>query len=211
MRLLPSILTLASCLATSTIANADTVTYIVSIVGSGSIGNRTFTDKRITLTAFATTEDLAAAAGNGAPDGSLGLLDLYMEASATVQGIGTFGSQADFITNGDDGPGFLQIADTEDRLSIESGLTVTDTPTNLGPVVGNGAVLDGCDPIFGFPPCPGSISTTGGELIINSFDSDSATGQEIFNPVPEPATFVLIGSGLLAMSGLWRKWFSSSL
>jgi PEP-CTERM motif len=198
--LLPSILTLALCLATSTVADADTVTYMVSIVGSGSIGNQTFADERVTLTAYASTEELAA---SGEPAGDLALLGLALPSLATVQGIGTFGSQANFIYN--EGGGDLEIADSEDRLGILSGLSVTNTPASLGPVFGNGAVIDGCDPYFGFPACPGYISTDIGELIINSFDPNSATGQEIFNPVPEPGSFLLIGSGLLAMSGVCRK------
>ena len=37
-------------------AHADTVTFSVSVVGSGAIGSDTFTDQRVTFTAFAPEE-----------------------------------------------------------------------------------------------------------------------------------------------------------
>jgi PEP-CTERM motif len=202
MLLLPSILALASCLATATVAKADTVTYIVSIVGSGSIGNQTFTDKRITLSAATSTEDLAMSVGG--QQGSLSLFGTGFPTSITVQGIGTFGSDANLIYNGDSGPGLLQVRDIDGRLGIGSGLLVTDTPTNLGPFSGSGEVIDSCDPVFLTTPCPGYIGTGDGKLFITSFIQGSGIGQEIFNPVPEPGTFVLLGSGLLAMYGMRR-------
>jgi hypothetical protein len=202
MRLLPSILTVALCLATSPIARADTITWIVSIVGSGSLGAQTFSDKRITLKDTATTENYFEHSDFGGP--GFAFCCFVDSATVTVEGLGTFGSAAVEVDTEFSGGG-LEIGDSEDRLSIASGLEAPNTPESLGPVFGNGTVLDGCDPDFGFPPCPGYISTDVGELIINSFNPDSAIGQETLSAVPEPGTFVLIGSGLLAMSGVWRK------
>lgn len=99
----------------------------------------------------------------------------------------------------------MAIDDAENRLAIASGLDVPNTAESLGPIFGNGGVVGACDLDFGFPPCPGYIETTGGDLIINSYNPDSAIGQETLSAVPEPGTFVLIGSGLLALSGVWRK------
>jgi hypothetical protein len=204
MRLLPSILTLACCLATSTIARADTITWIVSIVGSGSLGAQTFTDKRITLIDTATTENYYEFGDFGGPQGFA--FCCADSSSATIEGIGTFGSAATEVDTEFSDSG-LAIGDSENRLAIASGLDAPNTAESIGPVFGNGGVIDGCDPDFGFPPCPGYIETTGGNLLIDSFNPDSATGQEILSAVPEPGTFVLIGSGILAMAGVWRQRF----
>jgi hypothetical protein len=71
---------------------------------------------------------------------------LIFPSTVTVQGIGTFDSAANFIYNGDEGPGSLELADVENRLGIQSDSPVTTTPTNVGPVSGFGSVIDGCDP-----------------------------------------------------------------
>jgi PEP-CTERM motif len=206
MRSLLSILALASFLATSTIARADTITWIVSIVGSGTLGALTFTDKRITLIDTATTENYYEFGDFGGPYGfSFCCAD---SSTATIEGIGTFGSAAVDIDTEFSGSG-LEIGDTANRLSIASGLDAPITPESIGPVLGNGTVTDACDPDFQFAPCPGYIETTGGSLIIDSFNPESATGEEILSAVPEPGTFILIGSGLLAMCGVRRTkvWF----
>jgi hypothetical protein len=95
MRLLPSILTVACCLATSTIARADTITWIVSIVASGSLGTQPFTDKRVTLIDTATTASYYQNTDFGGPTGFA--FCCADSATATVQGIGTFGSAATYV------------------------------------------------------------------------------------------------------------------
>ena len=205
MRLIPSILTLFCCLATSTIARADTISWIVSIVGSGSLGTQTFTDKRITLMDKATTENYYEFTDFGGP--GFAFCCFVDSATATVEGIGTFGSAATEVDTEFSNSG-LAIGDSENRLSIASGLNAPNAAESIGPVYGNGSVIDGCDPDFQFAPCPGYIETTGGNLIIDSFNPESATGQEILSTVPEPPTFVLMGSGLLAIYGGCRKRFS---
>jgi hypothetical protein len=200
MRLILSILTLACCLATSTITRADTITWIVSIVGSGSLGAQTFTDKRITLIDTSTTQNYYQYTDFGGP--GFAFCCFLDSSTVTIDGIGTFGSGANEVDT--EFGGGLAIGDSEDRLSIASGLEAPNTPESLGPVFGNGTVIDGCDPDFGFPSCPGYISTDVGNLIINSFDSSSATGQEILSTVPEPAALTLMGTGLLAIWGLRR-------
>jgi len=208
MRLLLSILTLASCLATSSIAQADTITWIVSIVASGSVGTQPFTDKRITLIDKATTEsyyEFTDFLGSGftfcCADSS----------TVTIQGIGTFGSAATTVTTEFSVSG-VAIDDSENRLSIDSGLDAPKTAESLGPIFGNGGIIDACDPDFGFPPCPGYIETTGGDLTIDSFNSDSAVGQEIVSaPVPEPGTLALIVIGLLSMWAASTKSYRCSM
>jgi hypothetical protein len=56
-----TLLALAPILIHPHSVHADTVTFLVSVVGSGSIGGDTFTDQRVTLTASAPEEVFAEA------------------------------------------------------------------------------------------------------------------------------------------------------
>jgi hypothetical protein len=205
MRLIATALAIASFIGTATPVHADTITWSVSIVGSGSLGTQTFTDKRITLIDATTTENYYEFGDFGGPVGFA--FCCADSATATIEGIGTFGSAAvevdtEFSTSG------LAIGDSENRLSIASGLDAPNTPETIGPVIGNGAVVDACDPSFQFAPCPGYIWTSAGQLFINSYDTTSATGEEILTATPEPSTFALLGTGMIGVAGFVRRKFS---
>jgi hypothetical protein len=197
MRLLRA-LVIASFLGSSVLAHADSlVTIIASIVGSGSIGNETFTDKRITLAATTTLESYYA---NGDFQGPGWSAD-FGGGVGSIQGIGTFGTNV-LIVLGDGG----ELYDPYGRLDISSGLFAPATPETIGPVFGGGDVGDSC---YGSStPCPGYIETSKGNLYITSFDSNSAIGEEIFTVTPEPSTFVLFGTGILGLAGAMRRRFS---
>jgi len=198
---LPLVLAFASFLGSSVSAHADSlVTIIVSIVGSGSIGNETFTNKRITL---ADTTTLESYYENGDFSGPGWSTDFGLSSSSilygAIQGIGTFGTEA-FIVS-DNG-----LYDPDGRLEFTSGLSSPATPETIGPVFGGGSVSDYC---YGSStPCPGFIQTSMGNLYITSFESNSAIGEEILTTTPEPSTLALLGTGMIGVAGFARRKFS---
>ncbi|WP_433965170.1 PEP-CTERM sorting domain-containing protein [Tunturiibacter gelidiferens] len=197
---LPLALAIASVLGSSVPSHADSlVTIIVSIVGSGSIGNETFTYKRITLADTTTLESYYENGDFQGPGWSTDFgLSSFSSLYGAIQGIGTFGTEA-FIVS-DQG-----LYDPYGRLEISSGLSSPATPETIGPVFGGGAVGDAC---YGSStPCPGYIETSKGNLYITSFDSNSAIGEEILTTTPEPSTLALFGTGMIGVAGFARRKF----
>jgi PEP-CTERM motif len=207
MRLLRAI-AIASFLGSAVLAHADTITWIVSIVGSGSLGTQTFADKRITLITSTTTDLYYEWGDFTSPPGWADYIALSASSTVSIEGIGTFfGPDTAAVDNYNNG---LEIGDSEDELFIKSSINPPITPETIGPVVGGGSVVDDCDPVYNFKPCPGFIGTSGGNLEVTSFDPNSATGEEIFTVTPEPSTFALLGTGMIGMAGFARRKFSRS-
>jgi hypothetical protein len=195
MRLSIALAVVVSFLGSSVSAHADSlVTIIASIVGSGSIGNETFTDKRITLDATTTLESYYANGDFQGPGWSTVLVGV-----GTIQGIGNFGTNVLIVS--DQG-----IYDPSGRLDISTGLSAPATPETVGPVFGGGDVGDECE--GSSTPCPGFIQTSLGNLYITSFESNSAIGEEILTNTPEPSTLALLGTGMIGVAGFARRKFS---
>jgi hypothetical protein len=205
-----ALLALASVLIYPHSAHADTVTFQVSVVGSGSIGGDTFTDQRVTLSAFAPEEVFAEAFIEGFGDPSNFGVCLGPGAStATVQSIGTFaGPELPCIFNNFEGSGDLVIGDGEGGLGIVVSPFFADSlEHSVGPVFGNASVNfdEFCDPEL-HTQCPPAFGTYAGDLTFTSYEENTGTAALIVtSSTPEPSTFALLGTGLLGAAYFVRR------
>ena len=185
---LPALLLAASTLA----AHADTLTYTESAIVSGSIGKLDFTNTLITLTA---TGDSSAVVET-AP----GVFVNILPTELTIAGIGggMFTDTIQFVSN-----------NTTDMAGVG------DNSNNLG-------ILFTESSVFGSYNLQSALAATTGPSTINSgsaFNTDiglftitssgDATFQVTDTTVPEPSTFVLLGSGLLGLASITRRKFLS--
>jgi hypothetical protein len=196
-------------------ALADTISLSITQEASGTIGNQSFTDQNVTYTGtFSSQQLLSCIAANTCP-GPLGpgtgeyTLTTFADAETTtslvttitVGGLGTFlaNSGNNFVdVNYAGGP--LTNVSIADGGDATGHLTFPVDQTNLN--------LDNC--LSNFPPddCPLSASTSGGILILTSASEDFTTSATVTpdnSTVPEPSTLALLGTGVLALSGLARR------
>jgi hypothetical protein len=190
-------------------AHADTVTFSVSVVGSGAIGPDTFTDQRVTFTAFAPEEVFAEAFIEGAGNpSSFGVCLGPGASTATIQGIGTFGGpELPCIFHNFTEPNEFVIGDGEGDLSILVPLTFDSLQSSVGPVTGIASVdFNSCIPGDPFTQCPQYFATTGGLLTFTSYEADTGIAALIVtSSTPEPSTFALLGTGLLGAAYFVRR------
>ena len=200
---------LASALISPLAARADTLTFEVSVIGSGTIGNTAFTDKRVTFTASAPEQDLADAIAqtNDTPS-SFGTCMAFTSSTASVQGIGTFGGPSlPCVFHNYTQPNDFYIVDGNGELSITVPLAFDSFQSSVGPVSGN-AYVNFDQPCFsGDPtPCPPYFGTSDGELFFTSYIANTGSAALIVtSSTPEPSSFALLGTGLLAAVGLFRR------
>ncbi|WP_433969271.1 hypothetical protein [Tunturiibacter gelidiferens] len=153
---------LASALIFPRTAHADTLSFIVSVIGSGSIGADTFTDQRVTFTASIPEQDLLQIfSESGDNPGSFATCGI--PSTATVQGIGTFGGpQLTCVVHNFTDTGIFSIGDGDNGLTISMPFAFDSFQSTVGPVYADAFVnLDFCDPEDRFP-CPPIFNTSGG-------------------------------------------------
>jgi hypothetical protein len=196
---------LASALILPLAAHADTITFSVSVIGSGSFGDTAFTDKRVTITesqpAELVTEGIIESGGT---PGSFGLC-FEAGSTITVQGLGTSGGpEQACVFHNFTGGGVYNIGDGEGGLFIDVPLDFDSFQSSVGPVPGNAIVNDSCDN-FGDPhphPCPPFF----GDLTFTSYEANTGIAALIVtSSTPEPSTFVLLATGLLGVGCMLRR------
>ena len=202
---------LASALILPRTAHADTISFIVSLIGSGNIGAETFTNDRVTFTASSPEQqildDFAASGDNPSSFATCAI----SSASVTVQNVGTFESYAganlgtcvehNFTSNNTYG-----MFDSNLGLGVSVPLAFDSFQSSVGPSPGiAGSDFDQCDPDTGYP-CPPAYGTSGGNLTFTSIEPDSGIAELLITAdTPEPSTIVLLATGLLGAGCLFRR------
>ena len=171
-------------------AQATPITYIISAVGSGSLGGNSFSDVSFTITAAADTSQIFT----NSP-GILQVPDLSATISISGLGTATFNGTTNFVNQNEGGIGITGGSSSArgpgaDILALENDAFDTyDLSSSIGPFSGSADYNPGFD--FG---------TTAGNFVLNSVPGDTATFQATLQTVPEPATISLVGLGALALA-----------
>jgi len=215
LRNLPLLIVLSSfSCACIPVAHADTLTFIVSDVASGTLGTQSFTDQLVTFSATLPLDNLANVPGyfNGTGDFEYDI-GAGVSVTVSVAGFGTFVGEDNYIFGNDAFPG-LGIGDANGDAfiaysgTLPFGTTLQNTPSS-GPFTGSVTAYipgDSCVPDQDVE-CPPYFGTSGGNLILDSAAS-TGTGQLIASspsPVPEPSTVTLLSTGLIGALAFIRR------
>ena len=207
------ILSLSMC-ASIPVAHADTLTFILSDVASGTLGTQSFANQLVTFSATLPLDNLANEPGyfNGTGDFEYDI-EAGVAVTINIQGLGTFAGEDNYVFGNDSFPG-LGIGDANGDAFIayfgplSFGTTLQNTPSS-GPFPGSVVAYipdDSCVPDQDVQ-CPPYFGTSGGNLILDSAAS-TGTGQLIASspsPVPEPSTATLLSTGLIGALALIRR------
>ena len=183
--------------AFATNVKGDIITYTYQGVGSGLIGETSFTDTTFTITAQGDTSARVTI--------PQGFSIQNIAASITIGALGTFNfitATRFFVNNTSIGPnpgvGF-SIATGPDIFDFgpEPVFATWDMTTSIGPISGaNGYTLT--------PSNYGILDTSGGVLAFH-YEEGLPTTFQAAVVVPEPTSLLLFGSGLIGLAGLRRK------
>jgi hypothetical protein len=188
---------LAAVLMTAFAVNADAVpiTFTHASAMSGHIGTTYFTNAPFVITAVGDTDDITIW-----PESNLRFI-VHDSASIDITGVGhlTISIPTRTHVNYKFGAvGFSQPAaeDLCDGPIFVSELYTWDMLSSIGPLSGAG----GMNPWNPVPTSGGDLYMDGGSCPVVTFTATVASA-----PVPEPASMLLFGSGLLAWAGLRRR------
>ncbi|WP_433969273.1 PEP-CTERM sorting domain-containing protein [Tunturiibacter gelidiferens] len=194
---------LASALIFPRTAHADTLSFIVSVIGSGSIGDTAFTDQRVTFTESAPAQLVnEAVTDSGGTPSSFGIC-FDSGSTVTVQSLGTSGGpELTCVFHNFTAPNEFYIVDGNGDLSITVPLAFDSFQSSVGPVAGNAYVnFNSCDP-GGLTPCPPYF----GGLTFTFYEADTGIAALLVtSSTPEPSTFVLLATGFLGVGCLLRR------
>ncbi len=184
-----SIVVLSALAVSSIAAHASPITFTETVTASGSLDGSSFADKLVTITGIGDTTNVTSS-------GSIYFLALN---SATVRvglTVDAFTGTLDVFDNTTaDVAGFTLIGD-EDILDI------TGVPTFATYALSSAVSEAGnttFNPNAAFP-------TTGGSFDLTSFDTVTTFSAAVGTAAtPEPSSFALLGTGLLAVTNMARR------
>jgi hypothetical protein len=180
------LLAFAFTLTAAAAADAATITYFHTGFGSGTLDGVAFgalAPVEFTITATGDTDDVTSCGGAC-------IFNDNLTASISIDGVGTF----DFVTGtryffNSGIVGFSRAGAGGLDLFNGPNVGAWDLASSIGPIVGTGLLLQWTS---------SDVVTTGGVLVFNS-GATAATFQAVVNgEIPEPATMLLVGGGLLA-------------
>lgn len=169
-------------------ATAAPITYTHTGVGSGTLDDVPFglaAPVEFTITATGDTENIESCVPSCLSNDNL-------TASITISGVGTF----DFVTPtryfrsmfGNVGFSRSGISG-EDLFNGPAGVGAWDMASSIGPIGGTANLLQWSEE---------DVVTTGGVLVFDSGTTATTFQAVVGEPIPEPATMMLIGTGVLA-------------
>ncbi len=192
MRVLRALLVVTAALMLAGLCLAETATYTETIMASGTVGNTSFTNELVTLTATGDTSNIFELRSSPLT------YEIPVTMTFSVQNgpSGTFlGSPDVFVNNGFGSAGF---GIGSDIVDVYNSVFVT---YSLGDSLGE---VSGGDVDTGY-----TFSTTDGNFALNNANSaGTATfSADVASPTPEPSSLALSASGALGMVAVLRRRF----
>jgi hypothetical protein len=188
MRKVVICISLLCALMCSSVGNATPITVSFDFSASGYIGGVSFTNADVSITAIGDTDDREVY--------GMGYVITYASTTISIAGLGVYTSMASIYSGGEHDMHTVGLL--YQKLPFISGVVAphVDLLSSVGLEDIGGSVID---ILIGLEEPVGGFSFLQGPF--------HGTFQATVASVPEPATMLLLGSGLIGLAGYGRKKF----